>query len=637
MHILATLLATLAPLLQIAPSAPSAVAPAEAARDTAPPVLVIDGQKIEGDEFGMWLVQTQGEKQALEFARRSFVVEREARRLGVELTPEEIAAKVEADFQTRIAGAFLGRRDDWLAELARTGRTEGGLRRSREVEYRPELLAAKIVERDRVVPEYLIEREWQHAYGRKGRRYDLAMIYFHVVVPSPAEADREVWRETERERKQAALERAQAVRARIVAGEDFGKLAVELSDDPATRDRRGVPKGGFRHYGWPETFLRALDELGPGDLSEPLFARGGWWLVEVRGVVTTPLEEVRDQVVATLLGRGADPSEVAALQERLAEGLQVKVLPSLYAPHDDGERPAAHEPALLVDGEPVTRGEYARWLLHTRGEIEAGRFVQEWLVRRRAAELGIEVDDAAVEQRARDWMAWRMLAGNHNRESWIAYLAISGGSEEAFLRELRWRSRIDLLAEEMMRRERVVTESDIRRRFADEYGADGERVEARLIRVPIDVGMPPADLSRDDLAALLERRAEDGRKLALELRERIRAGEDFAALARQHSVDASAKDGGVLPGRFDPDTWQANVGPQVLELAVGELSQPLFYGTGWLLFEVTARKKVTYEQVEAELRRELETERPPNADVIGWKNALLQRTEWELAPAMYSD
>ena len=636
MHLPAFLLGLLSLLLQIAPAGPGP-APARAEADAGPPVLVIDGHPVDGDEFGMWLVQTQGEKRAVEFGRRVFVIEREAKRLGVELTPEELAAKVEADFQQRIAGAFLGRRDDWLAELARTGRSEGGLRRSREVEYRPELLAAKLVERDRVVPEYLIEREWEHAYGRQGRRYDLRMIYFHVVVPSPAEPDREAWREAERERKQAALERAQAVRARVLAGEDLGKLAVELSDDPETRDRRGAPKGGFRHYGWPETFLKALDALGPGDLSEPLYARGGWWLVEVRGVETTPLEKVRDTIVATLLARGADPSEVGALQERLAEGVQVRVLPSLYAPHEGGERPAAHEPALLVDGEPVTRGEYARWLLHTRGEIEAGRFVQEWLVRRRAAELGIEVDDAAVEQRAQDWLAWRMLAGNHNRESWIAYLAISGGSEEAFLRDLRWRSRIDLLAEEMMRRERVVTDADLRRRFADEYGPDGERIEARVIRVPIDISMPAAGLSREDLAALLERRADDARKAALELRERILAGEDFAELARKHSVDASARDGGALPGRFDPGSWQAGVGPQVVELAVGEVSQPLFYGTGWLLFEVTARRKVTFEQVEAELRRELAVERPANADVTGWKNALLERSRWELAPAMYSD
>ena len=144
------------------------------------------------------------------------------------------------------------------------------------------------------------------------------------------------------------------------------------------------------------------------------------------------------------------------------------------------------------------------------GEVLAGEDPLAQLERRLA-----RVVRPSLEQRAQDWLAWRMLAGNHNRESWIAYLAVSGGSEEAFLRDLRWRSRIDLLAEEMMRRERVVTDADVRRRFADEYGPDGERVEARVIRVPIDISMPPAGLAREDLAALLERRADDARKAAL--------------------------------------------------------------------------------------------------------------------------
>src|SRR5262249_55742573 len=160
---------------------------------TSAPFLRIDGEPIPGDVFVRWLMATQGEHEARDFAVKYWVIDREAKRLSLEPPPDEIERAVDAQIRQRVAGAFLGSPDEWRAELARTGRTEPGVRRQRLVELRPELEARAIAAVDRVVPEYVIEREWELLYGRKGRRYDLRMLRIQVVVPSSPEMSREEW------------------------------------------------------------------------------------------------------------------------------------------------------------------------------------------------------------------------------------------------------------------------------------------------------------------------------------------------------------------------------------------------------------------------------------------------------------
>ena len=78
----------------------------------------------------------------------------------------------------------------------------------------------------------------------------------------------------------AAIRQLQALRERIVNGEDFGELARVHSDDTGS-----APKGG--ELGWinpgntvPE-FERRMNSLAPGGISEPFESQFGWHLVQV--------------------------------------------------------------------------------------------------------------------------------------------------------------------------------------------------------------------------------------------------------------------------------------------------------------------------------------------------------------------
>jgi len=83
---------------------------------------------------------------------------------------------------------------------------------------------------------------------------------------------------------------------------------------------------------------------------------------------------------------------------------------------------------------------------------------------------------------------------------------------------------------------------------------------------------------------------ESAKNLAQELSNRIRAGEDFADLAREYSEDiGSAQEGGdlgwVSPGQMVPEFESA-----MADAVVGEVTDPIRSEFGWHILEVTERR-----------------------------------------------
>lgn len=608
----------------------------QAPKSAANGVMSIDGNVIDADDYGSWLLSIAGERFARTFAGESWIIDREAKRLDVDTTPEEVAKRVEADIQVRIKNAFFGRREEWLKEIERTRRTEGNIRRQRETEMKAWIQAENICNIDRVVPENKIVREWELQYGRNGLKFDLLMMKFQVIVPSELNIQHDKWKLARQRVMDEALAKANGVRARILAGEDFGKLAREFSDDPETRDHKGVPAEPFRHYGWPRTFLDALEKLHPGDTSEPLFGHGGYWLLQVRGVVETPLEKVRAAIMADLTLRGPEQDEVGAVMERLRNGLQVKILPAMYGPRPDGELPSAFDPVLEIDGDPVTRSDYARWLLHMQGEPLLQRYVEDWAVMKKARELGVHVTEAEIEARAREHVQFMVNEGyKGQREGWMAFLALNGRTEDSFLREMTFRMRTDLLAEKLMMKERKITDADVKLRFENDFGKDGVRTEVRWMVQTFGLDKTDPAWTRDELTKIM-REVTDKAKLEMAGRvARVRAGEDFAAIAKKESDDVPTKDaGGRLPGRFQRGQWPDEIADAVSKLKVGEVTDPLVYGNSVIVFQIAEQKKVTFDEVKDEVRHELELERPDMVNVAGYRNTLTQKLKVELLPGL---
>jgi peptidyl-prolyl cis-trans isomerase D len=82
----------------------------------------------------------------------------------------------------------------------------------------------------------------------------------------------------------AAKTKIEAAAARVKKGEDFGKVAQEVSEDLNTKDRGG--EVGFVAEGTvDEAFAKAALALDKGQVSEPVRTAAGWHLLQVEEVV----------------------------------------------------------------------------------------------------------------------------------------------------------------------------------------------------------------------------------------------------------------------------------------------------------------------------------------------------------------
>jgi peptidyl-prolyl cis-trans isomerase C len=110
----------------------------------------------------------------------------------------------------------------------------------------------------------------------KNQKPDTEYHAHHILVPTEDEA-------------KAALKR-------IKGGEDFTKVATEVSKDPGAK---GGDLGWFTKDRMVPEFGDAASKLEPGQTSEPVKTQFGWHIVrldEKRPKTFPPLDQVRDQV-----------------------------------------------------------------------------------------------------------------------------------------------------------------------------------------------------------------------------------------------------------------------------------------------------------------------------------------------------
>ncbi len=92
-----------------------------------------------------------------------------------------------------------------------------------------------------------------------------------------------------------ALAIAQQIRARILAGEDFAKLAATESDD-AGNAAQGGQLGAFGKGGMVAEFEKAAFAAEPGKVTEPVKTVFGYHLILVESHATKPFEEVKAEI-----------------------------------------------------------------------------------------------------------------------------------------------------------------------------------------------------------------------------------------------------------------------------------------------------------------------------------------------------
>ena len=161
----------------------------------------------------------------------------------------------------------------------------------------------------------------------------------------------------------------------------------------------------------------------------------------------------------------------------------------------------------------------------------------------------------------------------------------------------------------------LITSSILREKLTEQLGdqmpTSGEQVRARHILISV-----AADASEEDSAAALSK--------AISITQRLRDGEDFAALATQYSDDTgSAQQGGDL-GFFPRGQMVAEFEEVAFSQPIGEVSDPVKSQFGYHIIEVLEKQPgnpdftawLQEQKAAAEIVRSLTSARLPNLPAI---------------------
>jgi peptidyl-prolyl cis-trans isomerase C len=121
-----------------------------------------------------------------------------------------------------------------------------------------------------------------------------------------------------------ALAKAQDLRKRILAGEDFAQLAGQESDDTGSA-AKGGDLGFFPRGRMVPSFEQAAFALKPGDLSEPVKSQFGYHVIKVEARESRSFEDVRPEIERRLR-----PEQAQKAVDELQKKSQVVLDPDFF-------------------------------------------------------------------------------------------------------------------------------------------------------------------------------------------------------------------------------------------------------------------------------------------------------------------
>jgi peptidyl-prolyl cis-trans isomerase C len=135
---------------------------------------------------------------------------------------------------------------------------------------------------------------------------------------------------------------AQAALKRLKAGEDFAKVAKDVSKDPGSE---GGDLGWFTKDRMVPEFADAAFKLDPGQISDPVKSQFGWHIIKVEGKrqkTFPPFDEVKDQVARYVVQKAQSDLIVKlrkdAKIERTADAPTAGAAPATPAPAPDATK-----------------------------------------------------------------------------------------------------------------------------------------------------------------------------------------------------------------------------------------------------------------------------------------------------------
>lgn len=208
------------------------------------------------------------------------LITRGAAEFGVEITDAELQAHIDELVRTELRGEA----DAWRRFLDQRGYPEGEIRAQLREDRRREAVEDRLVPHPVIAPERVAEVYRDQYAGRP--------IIHHILLAEEPQARR--------------------VLERLAAGEDFAKLAAELSLDTLTA-RRGGGLGPHVEDAFVAPFEEAIENARDGQTVGPVQTPFGYHVIQRRPPAT--LTEVRGDIEATLAEQLQDQAFTAWLAD----------------------------------------------------------------------------------------------------------------------------------------------------------------------------------------------------------------------------------------------------------------------------------------------------------------------------------
>jgi len=245
------------------------------------------------------------------------------------------------------------------------------------------------------------------------------------------------------------------------------------------------------------------------------------------------------------------------------------------------------------------------------------RMIDNRLQLQEAEREKVVVDDVEVEEELADRMKRLKVA---SREEFERLLREQGLAMDAVRKRIRDSLRVQRLINRKVRLRVSVTEPEILKYLE----ANRQKLETGLAYHARNILVVPEGGDSD--AAW-----EAARIKADLLRTQIVQGADFAELARKHSRDASARDGGDL-GSLKRGELAQEIEAQILALAPGEVSKPYRSALGWHIFRLESKDSLEgagLDRARAQIREILLREKY-EARLEAWLREIKQRAVIEV-------
>jgi peptidyl-prolyl cis-trans isomerase C len=229
-----------------------------------------------------------------------------ARANGIEITEADLALAAE-DPALQLPGVADQQKRDLLIAYLIDLKLGAKAAEAAKIGESPDFARKMAYARDKALLDQYLDQEAKKGVTEEASR----KLYEDTVkslTPEPEVRARHILVETEDEAKKA--------HARVKGGEDFAKVAGELSKDPGSKTDGG-DLGFFTKERMVEPFAEAAFKMEPGQLSEPVKSQFGWHVIKVEEKRTKPVptfEETKEQVEA-YLGRKAQQDLIMSIRQ----------------------------------------------------------------------------------------------------------------------------------------------------------------------------------------------------------------------------------------------------------------------------------------------------------------------------------